>query len=116
MKHWVSAGTKKRIAIATTVALLILVGMSALFGAFGYSSVCRRCGLERRGTDWQIPLTSISVCKSSSEKPTPVSVTLERNGTVGRHEHDWLFIHGAGNGITCALGSGDYISPTVRSD
>jgi hypothetical protein len=106
---------KRRTALVVGFAVLILAG-SALFGAFGFSSVCTRCGSIRNTTEWQIPLTRVTLFRTSSEHETPVSAELLRSGAVSRHEHQWLFSSGGGNGVTCAIGQGRHIRPVVQSD
>lgn len=106
---------KRRIALVVAVVALLLVG-SAFFGEFGFSSVCTRCGAIRDTTEWQIPLTRIPMFRTSSERQTPVSTELLRSSVVAKHDHQWLFSSGAGNGVTCAIGEGRHIRPVVQSD
>lgn len=105
---------KRRIAPVLAAVGLLLSG-SALFGAFGFSSVCTRCGAIRDSTEWQIPLTRITIFRTSSEHQTPVSTELLRSGVVSNHEHQWLFSSGGGNGVICAIGEGRHIIPVVES-
>lgn len=46
---------------------------------------------------------------------TALSSYLTSSGAVAAHEHQWLFGHGGGNGILCALGPGDSIRAAVTS-
>lgn len=106
---------KRRIAFVIPILALFLI-CSIFFGAFGFSSICTRCGAIRDTTDWQIPLTSVTLFRTSSERQTPVSAELLRSNVVVKHDHQWLFISGAGNGVTCAIGEGRHIRPVVQSD
>ena len=107
---------RKRVAVAFAIAALVVLTASALFGRFGFSSVCSQCGVMRDTTEWQIPLTRISVFRHSSENATPVSIVLSRGGIVPTHEHQWLFCQGSGNGVGCAIGEGRHIRPSMESD
>jgi hypothetical protein len=107
---------KKRFLIVGASVLLIALVASALFGRFGFTSVCSRCGEIRDTTEWQIPLTSVTVFSPSSEHTSPVSTALTTSGIVAAHEHQWLFCQGGGNGVTCAIGEGRHIRPVVQSD
>lgn len=94
----------------------VLLAGSVWLGPFHYSSVCQKCGAIRDATDWQIPLTSITLFETSSVRPTPVSEALARQGLVAKHDHDWAFIQGGGNGIRCAIGKGGDIWQSAESD
>ena len=107
---------KKRFLIVTASAAIITLVAAALFGAFSFTSVCSRCGAIRDTTEWQIPMTSITVFSHSSEHASPVSTVLTSNGIIAAHEHQWLFCQGGGNRVTCAIGEGRHIRPVVQSD
>ena len=96
-------------------ALVVLAAYIAFCGAFGYSSVCTRCGAVRLTTEWQIPRTSIPVFSRSSIQQTPVSLCLTTNHIVASHSHQWVFVQGGGNGIRCALGAAHMVRSTVES-
>jgi hypothetical protein len=106
---------KRFVVVGVSIAIIALVA-SALFGAFGFTSVCSRCGAIQDTTEWQIPLTSITLFRHSSEHASAVSTVLTSSGLVAPHEHQWLFCAGAGNGVTCAIGEGRHITPVVQSD
>jgi hypothetical protein len=108
--------SRKRIAIACAIVAVVGLTVSALFGRFGFVSVCGRCGAIRDTTEWQIPLTSLTVFRLSSEHASSVSEVLTRTGIVAAHEHKWLFCQGGGNGVRCAIGEGRHIRPAVESD
>jgi hypothetical protein len=107
---------RKRIAVAFAIVAVAVLAASALFGRFYFTSVCSQCGAIRDTTEWQIPLTRISVFRHSSEHASPVSIVLSSGGIVPAHEHQWLFCQGGGNGVTCAIGEGRHIRPVVESD
>ena len=106
---------KRRIAIVIGGGLLLLIVLG-LFFPFRFSSVCTHCGVIRNTTEWQVPLTRITLFSKSNELQTPVSTELVHAGIVTKHDHEWLFCNGGGNGVTCAIGSGRLISPTAQSD
>src|SRR5204862_7917866 len=51
----------------------------------------------------------------STLRESPVSRVLLSSGLVPAHEHQWLFSHGGGSGIRCALGKGHEIWRTTTS-
>lgn len=108
--------SRKRFAIACTIVAAVGLTVTALFGRFGFTSVCSRCGAIRETTDWQIPLTSLTVFSHSSEHASPVSAVLTSSGIIAVHEHKWLLCQGGGNGVRCAIGEGRHIRPAVQSD
>jgi hypothetical protein len=93
----------------------VLAVCVAFFGAFGYSSVCSRCGAVRQTTEWQIPCTSIPIFSRSSVRQTPVSLSMTTNRIAPPHGHQWVFAQGGGNGVRCALGSAHMVRFTVES-
>jgi hypothetical protein len=106
----------KRIAITIVAVCLATCAISAVFGPFCFTSVCTRCGAIQETTEWQIPFTYIALFRVSKEHPTPVSKIIMDGKIAVPHQHKWSFCQGGGNGIRCALGSGDSIRPTVESD
>jgi len=109
------ARKQRRLALVVGCGVLLLAG-SAWFGTFGFSSVCTHCGAMRYAKERQIPLTRITLFRTSSEHQTPVSVELFRSGAVSKHEHQWMFSSGTGNGVRCAIGQGRHIRPDVQSE
>jgi len=103
-RRWLASG-----AICFTV-------IAALYGHYGYVSVCRQCGLLHRTHEWQIPFTRVTLVRNSSDLDTPVYQAMKRAGLAPKHDHQWSFIAGGGNGVTCAIGRGRYIYPSARSD
>jgi hypothetical protein len=67
-------------------------------------------------TEWQIPFTRVTVFRRASERETPMSRTLLGTGLVREHPHQWLFIVGGGNGITCVVGEGRHLWPAAESE
>lgn len=82
---------------------------------FYYDSVCSQCGVIQQTTEWQLPHSQHSFFSHSAITQTPFSIYLTSSGGVGEHAHQWLFGHGGGNGIRCALGDGDSIRASVTS-
>jgi hypothetical protein len=107
---------KKRFVLnSVSVAVISLLAI-VFFGAFRFASVCGRCGAIRETTEWQIPLTRLTIFRQSSEHASPVSTVLASEGIIARHEHQWVFCHGGGNGTMCAIGEGRHIRPGVESE
>jgi hypothetical protein len=96
--------------------LATLATFHAVVDPFSYYSICDRCGAFRRTTDWKLPLTDFTVFTRSTESDTPYSRTLLTNAIVPKHSHNWLFGHGGGHGVRCALGPGHRIRPAADSD
>lgn len=46
---------------------------------------------------------------------TPLTEALAKQRLIPEHEHEWLFGHGGGNGIKCAIGPGRHIRRTAES-
>ena len=104
---WCSAG----------VGCLILLPAVVAFWPFrfGYDSVCSQCGAIRSTAEWHVPYSERYLFTYSVVETTPVSRYLTSSGLVTAHSHHWLFGHGGGNGVRCALGDGDKIRATVMS-
>lgn len=98
--------------LLAAVVALVAVG---LYGNFASTAVCSRCGAMREMVEWQIPATFITLFRHSMIHATPVSEALMSSGLVPPHEHSWLFCHGGGNGVLCALGEGRHILPLMQS-
>jgi hypothetical protein len=102
-----------------------LIGVGSLFVltaalafwpfCFFHDSVCSQCGALQHVTEWQLPHSRYSFFRRFSVEPTVLSDYLLSSGVVSAHEHQWLFGHGGGNGVRCALGDGDRIRATVGS-
>jgi hypothetical protein len=107
-QRWVAIGVFAVIATVFTFTLIT--------GPFGYSSVCDKCGASRHTTDWQLPLTDLTVFTYSTESDSPLSRVLLTNGIVPAHSHHWLFSVGGGNGVRCAIGPGRHIRPAAGSE
>lgn len=98
------------------MALCVSVLAVWLIGSFGYSSVCKHCGRWRHTQEWQVPILGIPLVWYSSESQSPISRVLAERGLVPPHSHEWLFCHGGGNGICCALGRGHNLASTINSE
>lgn len=109
--------TKKQrwVAIGLFAVFATLLTFTLIIGRFGFYSVCDQCGALRHTTDWQLPLTSLTVFSHSTESETPLNQVLLTNSIVKPHNHHWLFGQGGGNGVTCAIGSGRHIRPAANS-
>lgn len=112
-----SAQTIKRVSCVVTV-VIVAVGTMAWLAtsvfSFSYFSACRTCGRIRHSRDLQLPFSTLSYWSQHSIKETPVSSVADK--IVGDHDHKWLFGHGSGNGITCAIGYADQLPSTVNSE
>jgi hypothetical protein len=89
---------------------LLLLPALAWYGAFSYRSVCTSCGEEQFATDWQIPLTRMTLWRSRSERDTPLSRVVSRYGLAKPGAHAWRFAQGSGNGAMCAVGDGRFLT------
>ena len=114
MKYF--TGKTNWMGLAGFATLAAIVGFTLVHGVFTFSSVCSRCGGVRRTTEWQIPHTEITLFTYSSEATTPLSQVLMTNNIVPTHNHNWLFAHGGGNGVRCALGDGQGLQSAVNSE
>ena len=99
--------------IFTGAVLVVLLG-AALFGAFGFSSVCSHCGSVRQATRWQIPFTDLTLWETHTDSRNDFSDFAARHGRSADGPHQWVFAAGGGNGITCAIGRGRYLWPTIH--
>jgi hypothetical protein len=107
---------QRRTAIGLIVVLASLVTLTVVSGPFDYSSVCDRCGALRRTSDWELPFTEFTVFTQSTESESLLSRVLLTNSIVPPHSHHWLFIHGGGRGVKCAIGPGRHIRPAADSE
>jgi hypothetical protein len=103
-------------AIAVFAALAIVATFTFIADAFRYFSVCDRCGALRHTTEMKLPLTEFTVLTRSVESETALSRLLLTNGIVQRHPHRWLFGHGGGHGVKCAIGPGRHIRGAAESE
>lgn len=104
------------LAYGCALGAMVMLALSVFLGPFRYATVCTHCGMIRSTTEWQVPFTSITVFRQSTERATPLSTVLMNDGIVAQHDHDWLFCHGGGNGVLCALGRGRHIGSSVESE
>jgi hypothetical protein len=88
------------------MAAFVIAAGAYFLGKFGFSSVCSRCGKARWTQEWQMPGSQITLFSHSTESDTALSATLRTNSLLIPHRHAWLFVHGGGNGVRCALGNG----------
>lgn len=108
--HWRGIRHSALIGGAVIVVLAIL-----LFATFSSLSVCATCGCRCQTWDHQLPLTSLTYFRHRHVEATPLSTLVERLGLAPAHTHDWKLIHGGGNGIMCAIGSGGDLDRNARS-
>jgi hypothetical protein len=101
-----------------SIVLLVALLLIAVFNPFrfGYFSVCSVCGAVRNSTCREVPIVSIEYWCSHSVEQSALSKSAAEAGLVGLHEHQWLFGHGGGGGIVCALGPGMSIRPASDSE
>jgi hypothetical protein len=101
------------------VAGAVLLPMAVVFWPFRfyYDSFCAQCGAEKFTTEWEAAGSGCdwTLFRRSFVRPTPMSQYLSSSGLVGNHPHVWLFAHGDGNGVRCALGGGDALRTAVDS-
>ena len=102
--------------IYAAAACLLLLPVLAWYGAFSYCSICTSWGEEQFATDWQIPLTRLTLWRSRSERDTPLSRVVSRNGLATPGAHAWLFAQGSGNGAMCAIGDGRFLNCNHSDD
>lgn len=102
--------------VAACAAIALWITLAWVNGPFRYGSVCDRCGALQSTTEWRLPFTRLPVFAHSTESETPLSRVLMTNGIVSLHPHHWLFGHGSGNGVKCAIGPGRHVSPTAASE
>lgn len=78
-------------------------------GFFGGREVCTRCGrVEVTSRTYWIP--------SRRVEETVLSRFHDKLAAGKEHEHQWLFAHGSGGVVTCALGVGGDLTASVRSE
>jgi len=104
--------TKKFISLAL---LGLVAAVFAVYGGFGSISVCGTCGAVQDSTEWQIPFTSVTYWHSTSITQTPLSAVVAKRQLATCSSHNWLFIHGGGNGIMCAIGDGRRVHQAALS-
>jgi hypothetical protein len=93
------------------VLALSVLGVGAFVlggGFFRWGSVCGVCGAERDSIErfW--------VFRAHRVKPTPLSEFVLREGIQIAHQHNWLFAHGGGAGVKCAIGPGRHLWGIIR--
>ena len=111
-----STARRRKTAVAACAATALWILLAWVNGPFRYGSVCDRCGALQSTTEWRLPFTGLPVFAHSTESETPLSRVLMTNGIVSSHAHHWLFGHGSGNGVKCAIGPGRHVSPTAASE
>lgn len=96
--HWII------IALAAAVLLCVAGG----YGTFGSSYVCPECGASRHTSELQFPFVHDATIFTYSDRivPTPLSTAAVESRCLIGHKHTWKFVNGGGNGVRCALGSG----------
>jgi hypothetical protein len=78
--------------------LLVVAGCPVGPFSFGSTAICRVCGaLQYESHSTLIPFVTVTHFKQ-----TDLSEFAWSAGLVGSHEHQWLFAHGGGGGITAS--------------
>jgi hypothetical protein len=95
---------------------VIVVPAILFFATFSSLSVCAICGCRCHTWDHQLPLTSLTYFRHRHVEATPLSDLVERLRLTPKHTHDWKLIHGGGNGVMCAIGSGGDLDRNARSE
>jgi|GEM_PF-2286942 len=102
---------------------LILIGvmMLSVLSALIYSarfesySVCLQCALQQKTVAWEIPFFHRSLYESSQVTANRLSEVIQIHGFSLRHEHDWQFVFGSGNGSTMVFGSSRAVASAMTS-
>ena len=94
---------------------ILFLGAVAAFSTFHSVSVCGVCGCQNQKVEFQLPFIPLTYWRSQSVSATSLSTLAQNLNVTPPHTHDWKFIHGGGNGILCALGSGGDIAQNSRS-
>jgi hypothetical protein len=105
----------KWIFAATGFAIVLGIAFTYWPYRFYYDSFCSQCGAYKSSLEWQLPHSETWFFRHSRISETALSRYLTSSSTVSRHVHRWLFAHGGGNGIRCALGDGDSIRSSMAS-
>jgi hypothetical protein len=106
MRNWIWASFIVTVFMVTAVVLWPY--------RFRYNSFCTKCGAVQYTTEWQFPGSDWTFFSHSTVTATPLSRYLSSSALVSAHQHNWLFGHGGGNGVRCALGSGDRLRTAVN--
>jgi hypothetical protein len=103
--------------VLTATGFVLVLGIAFAFWPyrFYYDSFCSQCGAYKWSLEWQLPHSEMWFFRHSRISETALSRYLTSSSTVSRHVHRWLFAHGGGNGIRCALGDGDSIRSSMTS-
>lgn len=101
-------------------AMLLVMGVPLVFialhaGEFSYYSICQSCGKWRTTRVIGVHAWNWSLLTRHEERDTPLSLFLWEDGIGKPHEHIWLFGHGGGNGVKCAIGPGRHLAGNVNS-
>ena len=99
------ARKRKRALSLTGASLVGLLVFGVRSGRFTSVSVCGGCGADEVTTEWEVPFTQFTYWRSHRIEQTPLSMVVARNGLAPAHAHTWLFVHGSGNGVACAIGT-----------
>jgi hypothetical protein len=101
--------------VLITVLLAALLACGASFATFSGAWYCAHCAKSRQTLDWQLPFTEVTYWRSESLASTPLSELLASHGLIRGAQHEWLFAHGGGNGVLCALGRGQSLGSLAGS-
>jgi len=88
---------------AKLVAFTLVLALAAM-GPFRFSwfSICSQCGAVRNSSQRQLPFVNVTYWTSHNTVETPLSQVAAT--FIPQHEHNWIFGHGGGNSVMCALG------------
>lgn len=100
---------KKPLYIVILAGVVLTIAASMAGGFFGSISVCSDCGRTKYNSRryW--------ISRARIEETTLSRVHDTLMGGK-EHEHHWLFAHGGGGQITCAIGEGRRLFPAVRRE
>ena len=99
------------------IAFAIAAGVAFTFWPYRFysDSFCSICGAYKWTREWQLPHSDAWFFRWSTYSETALNRYLTSSGVVTPHAQRWLFAHGGGNGVRCALGDGDSIRSSVAS-
>jgi len=106
--------SRKRIAFISIG--LLVTGLVAFFCTFGSISVCNVCGATQTETDFQLPFIDVTYWSMKHVESTTLSRTVERLNLCPPHQHEFVFAHGGGNGVMCAIGQGRHFLGACQYD
>ncbi len=100
---------RRKVITLRRAVVVIVILFIAMWGCFSGTSICSICGATQSETQWQVPFAELTYWRTKSVSNTCLSTLANNSGLCPPHTHRWIFAHGGGNGITCAIGQGRHI-------